>query len=214
MRAITSVVIAICMSFAAVAAQAATMKVSAIGTVVAVFVPDAYGTTPGDVITLQGTFDSGSLVDESAVFGTPGLQFGSLDSLGVNMHGQHWTQADDPLFGLPIFGAAIPHIVLVDGQFYGLDFFGIGEQHNAILLDALDQLFGNLPPGIILGGNDDPNAAPFWIGFWNPGATVTAVPEPGAWIVLLYGVAGLGAAMRARRRLASRAEVRRTAAAP
>jgi len=45
------------------------------------------------------------------------------------------------------------------------------------LLDATDQLLGNLPPGIILGGNNDVNAPPFWIGLWRTSA-VAAVPGP------------------------------------
>ena len=55
----------------------------------------------GDTITLHGIFDSASLVDKSAVFGIPGLQFGSFafgsnDALTIDMPGQHWSLTDEP----------------------------------------------------------------------------------------------------------------------
>jgi len=187
-----------------VPSYATLMTVNVTGSVTQVLTPDIFGTHVGEAITLHGIFDTNSLVDESHLFGIniPGLQFGSFafgpnDALAIHMGGalgeQHWSAADEPSFGVHFFGAAIPHIVLLNGAFFGLNFFGIGPDHNTILSDSIGQLYFGSPPGEILGGNDDPNAPPFWIGSWDlANATVSVlVPEPSSLALMLGGLMAL-----------------------
>jgi hypothetical protein len=210
-RSALTTLAAACAAFAS--AHAAPITVNAIGVVTQVLAADAFGTTVGNQFALRATFDSGALIDAEDWFGVniPGLQFASLaddpeSSLLIQLGARSWTAMDEPSYGNDFggfFPAAIPHVVLLNGAFFGLDYFGIGPSDDTILNDALSQLLFGAPLGEISGGDSDPNHPPTWIGKWDIEHATVAVPEPNTLAIVMLGIAGMtfqSVARRGRRR--------------
>jgi len=181
-------------------AAAIPISVSARGSVTAVLAPDAFGTQVGDSISLHAEFDSAALVDVPEFFGIsiPGVQFASLaspqSSLIIQLGTRTWTALDEPLYGSDLFGifpTALPHVVLRDGKFMGLNFFGIGPGDDVFVNDAVGQLYFGSPLGQILGGNSDPESPPFWLGMWDLRDATVSVPEPGTSALFALGLGAL-----------------------
>ena len=180
--------------------HAVPITVNAIGSVTAVFSPGPFGTAVGDQISLHATFDSTAIADASATFGIPGLEFASLASpgaaLSIDLGSRHWTELDEPLFGsdLGFFPNPLPHVVLLNGAFFGLNYFGIGPGDDVFVADSLGALFFGSPS--ILGGDSNPNHPPAWIGAWDLERATVTVPEPGVLSLLLIGAAALAPRVR------------------
>lgn len=194
-------VVAATLTLVAPSARAFPITIDATGSVTAVFAPDAFGTTVGDLITLHATFDSNAIVDASATFGIPGLEFASLASpgaaLAIDVGSRHWTELDEPLFGSDLggfFPTALPHVVLLDHAFFGLNYFGIGPGDDVFVADSLGALFFGSPP--ILGGDSNPDHPPAWIGAWDLEHATVRVPEPGTFWLLLFGAAAMASSVR------------------
>lgn len=181
-------------------AAAVPISITAGGTVTQVLAPDAFGTAAGDQIAMRVTFDTNDLVDVDALFGisVPGVQFASLagpaSSLFIQLGARTWTELNEPLLGSDYFGlfpTALPHVVLVNGQFAGLNYFGIGPGDDVFINDAVGQLYFGAPLGQLFGGNSDPDSPPFWIGQWDFGSVRVNVAEPETGILMLIGLLGL-----------------------
>jgi len=211
--ALLATFIAISGAAAAPQSDAVPVVVNAIATVTEVDIPDVFGTQVGDIITMIAKFDSTAFVSVPSLFGiaVPGVQFASLSSsplasLSIDMRGQHWTAHDDSFFGRG--SIPLPQIIFQFGKFVGLNFFGTGPQDNVFLNDARDSLYFGGPPGIIFGGNSDPDSPPFWIGFWDFSRTSVSVPEPDTLGLSLVGLVLLFSGVK--RRLRGEARVRRS----
>ena len=101
---------------------------------------------------------------------------------------------------------------IVDNQ-YGLDSYGLylttfgGREINVYADTLADGPSGVDPAATIFAGQ---GAKPAWVGIYDPSnglkaqefgsLTITAVPEPATWAMMLVGLGGLGAAMRSQRR--------------
>lgn len=179
-------------------ASATPIAVNATGSVTVVSTPDGLGTSVGDPITLQAHFDSSALVSVDSLFGisVPGVQFASLAtdpaaSLVITLGLRSWSAQSEPFFGDDFFGlfpTPLPHVVFVNGAFFGLNFFGIGPSDDVFVSDAVGQIYFGSPPGEILGGNSDPNVPPFWVGLWDLQGATISVPEPGTHSLMLLGL--------------------------
>jgi hypothetical protein len=200
----TLTALAAALVFAAPLAHAVPITVDATGTVTDVFAADAFGTDVGDVFTLHAVFDSSAVADAGDVFGLgaiPGLQLATLAmpgaSLSIDLEARHWTEHSEPLFGqqFPDFPNPAPWVVLLDGKFLGLEYFGIGPGDDVFLGVALEQMYFGFPA--VLGGDSNQNHPPVWLGAWDLEHATVTVPEPGTLGLLLLGVVGIARRLRA-----------------
>jgi hypothetical protein len=184
-------------------ASAHPITVDATGVVTQVLAADPFGTSVGDQITLRAVFDSSALTDIGDLFGfgfsIPGLQFASLAtdpgaSLSIDLGDRRWTALDEPLFGSDLgglFPTPLPHVVLLNGDFFGLNYFGIGPSDDVLVSDAIGQLYFGSPAGQIFGGDSNPAHPPTWIGQWDLEHATVSVQEPGTLPLMLLGIGGL-----------------------
>jgi len=184
-------------------ANAIPVTVDATGVVTDVFAADVFGTAVGDVFTLHAEFDTSAVADAGDPFGlgaVSGLQLASLAtpgaSMSIDLGARHWTELSDPLFGADfgVFPNGVPHVVLLDGKFFGLNFFGIRpgitpDDDDVFVGDALSEIYFG-PPGVY-GGDSNPRHPPVWLGAWDLDRATVTVPEPGTFGLLLLGVAAL-----------------------
>ncbi len=193
------------LALAAPLAHAVPITVDAIGSVTDVFAADAFGTDVGDVFTLHATFDSSAIADAGDIFGLgaiPGLQLATLAmpgaSLAIDLEGRHWTEQSEPLFGeqLPGFPNPVPWVVLLDGKFLGLEYFGIGAGDDVFVGIALEEIYFGAPA--VLGGDSNPEHPPVWLGAWDREDARVTVPEPATLGLVLLGLLGMAARSRMR----------------
>jgi len=191
-------------------AGAAPIIVRATGVVTDVFTP-WFDTTVGEQITLRAQFDSSALLDVHSLgpFSMPpGVQFASLAtdpaaSLLITLGStRSWNKDSEPLFGSTFHGffpTPLPQIVLVNGRFLGVNFFGINPlvgdpaQQDTFVDDVVNELIFGDPPGTITGGDAVSSHPPFWDGLWNLANATVTVSAPGTNALTLLGLALLGA---------------------
>jgi hypothetical protein len=203
MKTLTAVAVALL--FTAPLARAVPITVDATGTVTDVFAADAFGTDVGDVFTLHAVFDSSAIADAGDVFGLgaiPSLQLATLAmpgaSLSIDLEGRHWTEQSEPLLGqqFPGFPNPAPWVVLLDGKFLGLEYFGIGAGDDVFAGIALEEIYFGAPA--IIGGDSNPRHPPVWLGAWDLEHATVTVPEPGTLGLLLLGLLGVAGRSRMR----------------
>lgn len=155
----------------------------------------------GETVTLWARFDSASVYDED--IGASGVQpvahffTGDLgdDSFRVSTANFTWTQNDNRL--LPGY----PWLSFADGRITGL----YGSLMPAETNEKGELAMGGIYAGVGGGHNVDLNnyvSPGFGITFDFAGSSVTAVPEPSSWAMMIAGFGLAGSALRRRKQLA------------
>lgn len=156
----------------------------------------------GETVTMWARFDSASVYDED--LGPNGLQpvahifTGDLgdDSFRVSTANFTWTQNDNRL--LPGY----PWLSFADGKVTGL----YGSLMPAETNEKGELALGGKYAGVGSGNNVDLNnyvSPGFAITFDFAGSSVTAVPEPSSWAMMIAGMGLIGASLRKRRSIAT-----------
>ena len=173
--------------------------------------PNIYGITGTDIfVDLDGSGGVGGQLETKMSFN---FDAGELVTLSFIASGNQRNATSDNLFGGFDFGAALPTFAFIGftgfdnatptgAQLLGIDTSVAGFQpytpyslsFRALSSGSFTAVFGT---GSGLGGSD--NEGPIF-----DNVSITAVPEPGTWAMMILGFAGVGAALRNRRRRSAR----------
>lgn len=160
----------------------------------------------GDIVTLTARFDASRALAQGGGFiaGLYGLPTSGDEFWRLDVGGLTWTSTNEMYDGFPIYlddeaFYADPSITFASGKVTGVSGSMVPTSTDAVPVFQLAAF--RIEPGEGLYGNTY-NSQGFG-GVWdyaNSSITLSAVPEPAAWAIMIVGFGMTGAAVRAARR--------------